>query len=923
MSQGNDDNLAESIWSVVDLLRGNYKQSEYGRIILPFTVLRRLDCLLEPTSADICNVGGDDTTEAGAQPIRNSSGLSLAQVLENPSVTHSRLQAYINGFGSEIESVFATFSFFDEVDRLQRTRLLEVVGSRFMGLDLGTATVSNIEMGHLFEELMRRFAELSYETAGEHFTPRDITGLVARLLVEGEDPRSVPGGAAVSVFDPTCGSGGMLAAAEDLLHENGDEAEVQIYGQELNREMWAICWADMVLKGHSATNIRLGDSLVEDRHALGRFDYIVANPPFGVQWRMVADTIRAEHKTKGFAGRFGAGLPRINDGSFLFLQHMISKMKAPEEGGSRLAVILNGSLLFTGSARSGESRIRRWIIENDFLDTVVALPDQLLFNTSIPIFVWLLSNRKPEGRRGTVQLVDARNSFTRMRRSRGSKRNQITPDQAEAIVRQVRDQDRDGSSRVLPNVAFVDPESEHCAIKPWMFMAEVDPGTHRPLGELVEFRREVALDAVTPLLRKEDLDSGTRAAAALIETAEAGARFAMCMGGDIVGNMGRWRVLPNNFGTAATPLTVLRPGDDTRSNALLLSLWLASPECQLQQIGSPVRLLSRQTMVPAGLVTDEALASATADLIQTRYESRRLIDALFPDPFENRSLQGLVPSALRTEASTARAVRSLLRPLTDVVQRAEILYPYQIAKLARDFRLTATSGRQLEAGLLLAEAIVRSIGTVAAAALATAKPEKLNSTLKRFQRGISTGTWLSILQKAQSESTLGAYPELDGVLFRKRGVGALLKKCVNIRNRVKHAPGMMTPAEEDNMLKELESVLYEVLDRSTWLSQYQFLSVDSCIYTGAHFEVKAKRLNGSHPDWEPVVVPVPEPVPPKRLYLNTPATSSFLSLHPFALVEVCSTCRRDEFYVLDRVSESGTGKGRSLRNHMIDVAVGA
>ena len=922
MSQGNDDNLAAFIWSVADLLRGNYKQSEYGRIILPFTVLRRLDCLLEPASADICNVGGDDTTAAGAQPIRNSSGLSLAQVLEDPSATHSRLRAYIDGFGSEIQSVFAGFSFFDEVDRLQRIRLLEVVGSRFLGLDLGTATVSNSEMGHLFEELIRRFADLSYETAGEHFTPSDIAGLVARLLVEGEDARSVPGGAAVSVFDPTCGTGGMLAAAEDLLHENGDDAEVQLYGQELNRQTWAICRADMALKGHSATNIRLGDSLVEDGHALGRFDYIVANPPFGLHWSRVQDITKSENEDLNDAGRFGAGFPRRSASRFLFLRHMISKMKAPEEGGSRLAVILNGSLLFTGSARSGESEIRRWIIQNDFLDTVVALPDQLLYNTSIPIFVWLLSNRKPESRRGTVQLVDARDSFTRMRRSRGSKRNQITPSQAEAIVRQVRDQDRDGSSRVLPNVAFVDPESGHCAVKPWMFMAEVDPGTHRPLGELVEFRREVALDAVTPLLRKEDLDSGTRAAAALTETAEAGARFAMCLGGDIVGNKGGWRVLPDDFGTAATRLTVLRPGDDARSNALLLSLWLASPECQLQQIGPLVWRLSRQTMVPVGLVTDEALASATADLIQARDESLRLIDALFPGPFEDRSLQDLVPSALRTEASTARAVQSLLRPLTDVVQRAEIQYPYQIAKLARDFRLTATSGRQLKAGLLLAEAIVRSMGAVAAAALATAEAEKLTSTLKRFQGGISTGAWLLILQEAQRESTLGAYPELDGVRFRKRGVGALLQKCVEIRNSVKHAPGMMTPAEEDDMLKELGSVLYEVLDRSTWLSQYEFLFVRSCVYTGARFEVEAKRLNGSHPDWEPVVVPVSEPVTPNRLYLDTPATSSFLSLHPFALVEVCSTCRRGELYVLDRVLESGTGQGRSLRDHRINVAVG-
>ena len=918
MSQGGDGGPAAFIWSVADLLRGAYKKSEYGQVILPFTVLRRLDCLLASASGDPGDGGGDDAA-ASVQPIQNSSGLSLARVLEDSSEARSRLEAYIGGFGPDIQSVFDGFGLLDEVDRLQRVRLLDVVGRQFLELDLGAATVTHDEVSHLFEELVRRFADLSNETRGEHFTPRDLVELVARLLVEGERPRSVPAGAGISVFDPTCGTGGLLAATEHLLRANTDDLGIQLYGQELNQQTWAICRADMALKGHSAANILLGNSLVDDGHALGKFDYIVANPPFGMEWRQVRDFVDDEHKTRGFAGRFGAGIPRINDGSFLFLQHMISKMKPPEEGGSRLAVILNGSPLFTGTAKSGESKIRRWIIENDLLDTVVALPDQLLFSTTIPIFVWLLSNRKPEGRQGTVQLVDARESFARIRRSLGNKQNQIMPDQTEEILRQVQDYDGNGRSRVLPNAEFLDPESGRCAIEPWMFMAEVDRETHRPLEEFVEFCREAVLDSAAPLLRMEDLDSGARDAAALTESADVGDRRVICVGGDIVGDAHTWRVLPNDFGSAATRLTVMRLRDDIRRNALLLSKWLASPDCQRQQTGTIVRRLNRQTMVPVALVTDDVLAAATADLIEARDESLRQIDRLFPDPFEDTSLQDLVPSNLRTEALKARAVQSLLRPLDDVVQRAELQYPYQIAQLARDFRLSTIIGHPLGAGLLLAESIARSLGTIAAAALAAAKAEQLASTLEHFCRGISMGGWLSILQYAQSESALEAYPELDGVRFTRRGVGALLNQCVSIRNRRAHTPGVKTPAQDNEVLEELKPILNEILDRTMWLSQYEFLSVELCKYVHARHEVRAKRINGSHPDWEPVAVPVSEPVEPNHLYLDAPTNSSLLSLHPFALVKFCPECQGDELYVLDRVRNDDTGVAKSLKDCRIDV----
>ena len=281
-------------------------------------------------------------------------------------------------------------------------------------------------MGYLYEELIRKFSELSNETAGEHFTPREVIRLMVNLLfIEDADLLTKPG-IAKTLLDPACGTGGMLSVAEDRLRELNPDARLQVYGQELNAETYAICRSDMMLKGQDATNIVYGNSFTEDGHAGLKVDYLLANPPFGVEWKKVDDTIRDEAESKGFAGRFGAGLPRINDGSFLFLQHMISKMKPVEQGGSRLAIVFNGSPLFTGGAGSGESEIRRWIIENDWLEAVVALPDQLFYNTGISTYFWIVTNRKHRERRGKVQLVDARDLFVKMRKSLGEKRKQIS-----------------------------------------------------------------------------------------------------------------------------------------------------------------------------------------------------------------------------------------------------------------------------------------------------------------------------------------------------------------------------------------------------------------------------------------------------------------------------------------------------------------
>jgi len=459
------NNHAAFIWSVADLLRGDYKQSEYGRVILPLTVLRRLDCVLEPTKDQVLERAakyGDrpELLEAAAgQQFYNTSRYDFAKLIAAPDDLADNLRHYIASFSPGARDVIEKFGFDTQIARLERSNLLYLVVSKFAEVDLHPDAVSNLEMGYLYEELIRRFSELSNETAGEHFTPREVIRLMVSLLfIEDEDLLTKPG-ISKTLLDPACGTGGMLSVAEDYLREHNPSARLHVYGQELNAETYAICRSDMMLKGQDATNIAYGNSFSEDGHPGLQVDYAIANPPFGVEWKKVADTVRDEHESQGFAGRFGAGLPRINDGSFLFLQHMIAKMKPAEQGGSRVAIVFNGSPLFTGAAGSGESEIRRWIIESDWLESVVALPDQLFYNTGISTYFWIVTNRKSPERRGTVQLIDARNMFTKMRKSLGAKRNQISDPQIADIVRaygQNTDADHPSGVRVktFPNEAF-------------------------------------------------------------------------------------------------------------------------------------------------------------------------------------------------------------------------------------------------------------------------------------------------------------------------------------------------------------------------------------------------------------------------------------------------------------------------------------
>ena len=434
------------IWSVADLLRGPYRPNQYKDVMLPMTVLRRLDCALEPTRDTVLKRLAElrkgpvknfehFLNKAAGQDFHNTSKFTFERLRGEPENIAANLTRYIKGFSSRAREIIDHFGFEQHIDKLDRADRLFLVVSKFCEIDLHPAIVSNIEMGYIFEDLIRRFNEASNEEAGDHFTPREVIRLMVDLLFAPDSDVLTTKGIIKTIFDPACGTGGMLSVSEEYVRQFNPDARVALFGQDYNDQAYAICGSDMMIKGQSLDNIRFGDSFTEDHFPDKKFDYMLANPPFGVEWKPQEKLIRKEHEEQGFGGRFGAGLPRINDGSFLFLQHMISKMKEPKEGGTRLAIVFNGSPLFTGAAGSGESEIRRWIIENDWLESVVALPDQLFYNTGISTYLWIVTNRKEKQRKGKVQLVNGASFFKKMRKSLGNKRNEVCDAQREDITR--------------------------------------------------------------------------------------------------------------------------------------------------------------------------------------------------------------------------------------------------------------------------------------------------------------------------------------------------------------------------------------------------------------------------------------------------------------------------------------------------------
>lgn len=437
-------NLSSFIWSVADLLRGDYKQSEYGKVILPFTILRRLDCVLEPTKAAVlAEKEKREKAKLNTEPFLlkkagvsfyNTSPLDLKKLMGDQDHIGENLRAYIQGFSAPVRDIFERFEFYIQIGRLEKAGLLYLVTEKFANIDLHPDAVSNSEMGSVFEELIRKFAELSNETAGEHFTPREVIRLMVNLLfIEDDEALSKPG-VVRSIYDPTAGTGGMLSVADEHLSSLNSDARLVMYGQELNPESYAICKADMLIKGQDIANIIFGNTLSADGLPGQRFDYMLSNPPFGVEWKKIEKEVRKEAATLGFNGRFGPGLPRVSDGSLLFLLHLISKMRPAVDGGSRFGIVLNGSPLFTGGAGSGESEIRRYVLENDLVEAIIGLPTDMFYNTGISTYIWILSNRKPARRKGKVQLIDASSFWQKMRKSLGSKRKELSAEHIDEIT---------------------------------------------------------------------------------------------------------------------------------------------------------------------------------------------------------------------------------------------------------------------------------------------------------------------------------------------------------------------------------------------------------------------------------------------------------------------------------------------------------
>lgn len=431
------------IWKIADLLRGDYKQSEYGDVILPFTVLCRLDSVLAPTKEKVLELDRTLTYKnkapfferATGYKFYNTSKFTFAKLKDDAGNMADNLRDYIKGFSDNAREILESFDIYAQIARLDKANLLYLVVSRFVDdIDLHPDRVSNNEMGYIFEELIHRFSEMSNETAGEHFTPREVIRLMVSILFDPDLDKIIDPSFMAKLYDPAAGTGGMLSAGIEYAAEQCKTAIIEVYGQELNEKTYAICKSDTMIKGKGYENIYLGNSFTEDKLAHEQFHYMLCNPPFGVEWKKYEKFIRDEAEDKGFAGRFGAGLPRVSDGSLLFLQHMISKMLPPEEGGSRIGIVFNGSPLFTGDAGSGESEIRRWIIENHMLEAIIALPDQLFYNTGILTYVWVVTNRKKGIRKGKIQLIDGTSFFERMRKPLGEKRKRLTEEHIKQLT---------------------------------------------------------------------------------------------------------------------------------------------------------------------------------------------------------------------------------------------------------------------------------------------------------------------------------------------------------------------------------------------------------------------------------------------------------------------------------------------------------
>jgi type I restriction enzyme M protein len=467
------------IWQIADLLRGPYRPPQYERVMLPMTVLRRFDCVLAPTKAAVLRkheqVKGkykDDALDqvlnkVVSERFHNHSPLDFEKLKGDPDNIEKHLVSYIKGFSKNVRDIFDFFEFENEIERMREANILYLVVSKFCDVDLHPNTVKNPQMGLIFENLIRRFNELANETAGDHFTPREVIRLMVNILFIHDDKLLATPGTVRRLLDPACGTGGMLAEAQNYLREHHSAARLYVYGQDYNKRAFATAASDMLMKevdqNGGRNHVRYGDSFTEDQFAGNTFDYFLTNPPFGVDWKKQQKEIQQEHDKRGFDGRFGAGLPRVNDGALLFLQHMVHKFEpvrpADQKHGSRLAIVFSGSPLFTGGAGSGESDIRKWIIENDWLEAIIALPEQMFYNTGIGTYIWIVTNRKEKRRKGKIQLLDARDVWTAggsegTKRNLGDKGRHITGSQIAEIVKLYGRQTDGDTSMTFDNADF-------------------------------------------------------------------------------------------------------------------------------------------------------------------------------------------------------------------------------------------------------------------------------------------------------------------------------------------------------------------------------------------------------------------------------------------------------------------------------------
>jgi type I restriction enzyme M protein len=459
-----EQNNAAFIWSIANLLRGPYKAADYGKVILPFTVLRRLDSALEISKQAVLEAKKSHSTsgaaldfllqKASGYSFYNTSPYDLKKAAGDTNNLRENLLAYIDGFSSNVRDIFDKYEFAVQLSKLDENDLLLLVTQKFSQIDLHPDKVSNIEMGLIFEELIRKFAEASNETAGDHFTPRDVVRLIVNLLFATDDEVLSKPGLVRSVYDPTAGTGGMLSVADDYIHHLNPEARLTLFGQDYNDESFAIAKADMVIKGQDIENMVFGDTLTNDGHHGKHFDYCLANPPFGVEWKKQQAFVEREHSERGFDGRFGPGTPRVSDGSLLFLLHLVKKMRPVAQGGGRIGIVLNGSPLFTGNAGQGESEIRKYLLDQDLIEAIIALPKDMFYNTGITTYIWILSNHKNPERKGKIQLIDATMEFEKMRKGLGDKKNEISQANLEKIVKLYDNFEVNEQSKIFTQIDF-------------------------------------------------------------------------------------------------------------------------------------------------------------------------------------------------------------------------------------------------------------------------------------------------------------------------------------------------------------------------------------------------------------------------------------------------------------------------------------